>query len=91
MAAPTETVRLSFIGRLVLPSFAEFADKRAAKLDLKLAVRSAGDERFTVDVSGQPDLIDAFEMACSLGPLDCLVLDCDRTEIHGVSNGEDKR
>lgn len=92
MEAPSvETVRLSFVGRLVPPSFAEFADKRAAKLDLKLAVRSAGTDRFTVEVSGQPDLVDAFEMACSLGPLDCLVLDCDRTEIHDVSNREDKR
>lgn len=79
------------MGRIVLPSFAEFADQRAEKLDLKLVVKSAGGDRFTVDVSGQPDLVDAFEMACSLGPLDCIVLDCDRTEIHGISNGEDRR
>lgn len=88
---PTESVRLSFVGRIMPPSFAEFADRRAAKLDLKLAVRSAGNDRFTVEVSGQPDLVDAFEMACSLGPLDCIVLDCDRTKLHGVSNGKDKR
>lgn len=87
----TETVRLSFIGRLVPPSFAEFCDRRAEKLDLKMAVRSAADDRFTVEVSGQPDLVDAFEMACSLGPLDCLVLDYERTKIHSISNGEQKR
>ena len=89
MAAPTETVRLSFIGRLVPPSFAEFCDRRAERLDLKMSVRSAGCERFTVEVSGQPDLVDAFEMACSLGPLDCLVLDCDRTRI--LTSGERNR
>ena len=41
-----------------------------------------------VRVSGQRDLIDAFEMACSLGPIDCLVLDCARAEIQGYSKGK---
>ena len=91
MTAPTETVRLSFVGRLVPPSFAEFCDRRAERLDLEMSVRSVASDRFTVEVSGQPDLVDAFEMACSLGPLDCLVLDCDRTEIRNISRGEEKR
>lgn len=59
-----------------MSSFAEFVERRAARLDIDVAVRKAGDHLFAVDVTGQPDLIDAFEMACSLGPLDCLVLDC---------------
>lgn len=88
VAVSIETARLSFIGRLVPPSFAEFCNKRAERLDLRLSVRSATPDRVTVEVSGQPDLVDAFEMACSLGPLDCLVLDCDRTTIHSPSNGE---
>jgi len=83
MATLRETVRLSFVGRFVPPSFAEFIDRRAARLDLEVAIRTARSDRFAVEVSGQPDLIDAFEMACSLGPLDCLVLDCERGEIHG--------
>jgi len=29
---------------------------------------------------GPPDLLDAFEMACALGPLDCIVLHVMRGE-----------
>lgn len=72
----TRTVRLSFEGRFVVRSFAEFIERRAVRLAVDAEVRKAGDRLFAVDVTGQPDLIDAFEMACSLGPLDCLVLDC---------------
>jgi hypothetical protein len=77
----TETVRMSFSGRFVPISFLEFADRRAARLDLGIAVESADADRVAVEISGQPDLIDAFEMACSLGPLDCLVLDCERANV----------
>jgi hypothetical protein len=31
-----------------------------------------------VNVSGAAELVDAFEMACSLGPYDCLVLEVAR-------------
>ncbi len=72
----TRTARLRFEGRFVVSSFAEFVERRAARLDVDVVVRTAGDCLFSIDVTGQPDLIDAFEMACSLGPLDCLVLDC---------------
>ncbi|WP_245428376.1 hypothetical protein [Kumtagia ephedrae] len=91
MAAVTETTRLSFVGRLAQPGFAAFVRQRAARLELELAVHGAGSGRFTVDVSGQPDLIDAFEMACSLGPLDSLVLDCERTATHRTSGGDQER
>jgi hypothetical protein len=72
----TKTVRLSFEGRFVVRSFADFVERRAARLDVGVVVRKAGYRLFSIDVTGQPDLIDAFEMACSLGPLDCLVLEC---------------
>jgi hypothetical protein len=91
MAALTETVVLSFIGRLVPLSFTEFVDARAGRLELEVVVRSSGIDRFTVEVSGQRDLVDAFEMACSLGPLDCLVLDCERVEIREIAEGKGKR
>lgn len=80
--AVTETVRISFSGHFVPPSFLEFVDRRAARLDLDVSVTSADQGRVAVEISGQPDLIDAFEMACSLGPLDCMVLDCERTIVH---------
>lgn len=74
--ALTRSIRLTFEGRFVVSSFAAFVERRAARLDLGVLVKTASDRLFAVDVTGQPDLIDAFEMACSLGPLDCLVLDC---------------
>lgn len=85
----TETVRMSFSGRFVPSSFLEFVDRRAARLDLDVAVTRADTGRVAVEISGQPDLIDAFEMACSLGPLDCLVLDCERTNLQAgrMENG----
>jgi hypothetical protein len=82
-APPTPTARMCFVGTLVSSSFGAFARKRAARLSLALVVDQAADDRFVVRVSGQPDLIDAFEMACSLGPIDCLVLDCERSELSG--------
>ena len=88
-APPTQTIRLCFVGRLVPSSFGEFAGRRASRLNLDLLVDAATDDRFVVRVSGQPDLIDAFEMACSLGPIDCLVMDCERVEIQGYSKGKD--
>ena len=87
--AVTETVRISFTGHFVQPSFLQFVDRRAARLDLDIYVTSAGTDRVAVEISGQPDLIDAFEMACSLGPLDCIVLDCERAVVHArrMENG----
>lgn len=77
--ALTRTVRLSFEGRFVVSSFVDFAARRAARLDIDARVLRADDGVIALDVTGQRDLIDAFEMACSLGPLDCLVLDCRST------------
>jgi hypothetical protein len=82
--AVTETVRMSFKGHFMPPSFVEFVDRRAARLDLEVSVTSAAADRVSVEISGQPDLIDAFEMACSLGPMDCLVLDCERAIVNAT-------
>jgi acylphosphatase len=63
------------IGRFDIIAFLDFASDRAARLDLELVVETFSTERFEVVVSGQPGLVDAFEMACSLGPSNCLVLE----------------
>jgi acylphosphatase len=73
-----DATTLVFIGRLRPDSFAEFIRHRAQRLALDHGVAALGPERVEVTVSGEPDLIDAFEMACSLGPIDCLVLDAFR-------------
>ena len=73
-----ETVTFLFTGRFDTASFAEFARHRAARLSLDADLSDLRPDRMRVTVSGQPDLVDAFEMACSLGPIDCLVADIAR-------------
>lgn len=77
--AMTATARFAFEGRFIVASFLDFVVRRAERLDVKTRIVGADDRNVTIDVTGQPDLIDAFEMACSLGPLDCLVMDCRST------------
>jgi hypothetical protein len=77
----TDAVRFRFIGDLHAASFAEFAEHRALRLDIALTVVESGPGSATFDVEGAPDLVDMFEMACSLGPLACIVRDVERRDI----------
>jgi hypothetical protein len=70
-----------FHGRLATDDFAGFLRTRAEKLALDLVIESLRPTSCQVVVSGQPGLIDAFEMAASLGPLNCLVLDVERLAV----------
>ncbi len=78
--APRRTDQRAFLfeGRLNSASFTEFARHRAARLDLVLAIQTHTDQSVRLSVGGQPDLIDMFEMAMSLGPQDCIILDVIR-------------
>jgi hypothetical protein len=67
-----------FKGRLRTESFVEFARHRAARLGLGFEVGHVSVDAVALKVSGPAELVDAFEMACSLGPYDCLVLDVAR-------------
>jgi hypothetical protein len=69
-----------FEGRLNSASFEAFARHRAARLDLKLKIETQTERALSLSVDGEPDLIDMFEMAMSLGPQDCIVLDVIRIE-----------
>ena len=73
-----DAVTFLFTGRFDPSSFAEFARHRAARLSLDAFAVDIGPGRISVAVSGKPELVDAFEMACSLGPIDCLVEDVIR-------------
>lgn len=75
-----QTVTFTFAGHLPGESFAEFADHRARRLSLALVWLDRSADRARLRISGQPDLVDAFEMALSLGPSDCLVREVTRTE-----------
>jgi hypothetical protein len=78
LATMSEQARFVFSGRLRTDSFIEFARHRAARLGLEIDVAQMSHEAVTLNVSGAAELVDAFEMACSLGPYDCLVLDVAR-------------
>jgi hypothetical protein len=77
-----EHAHFAFKGSFRTNSFVEFAQHRAARLGLDIEVGEAGADSVALNVSGAAELVDAFEMACSLGPFDCLVLDVVR---HGRS------
>ena len=78
LAAMSVRARFVFTGRLRTDSFIEFARHRAARLGLSIDVAQMSAMAVTVNVSGAAELVDAFEMACSLGPYDCLVLEVTR-------------
>ena len=75
----TEAARFTFSGALECDSFIEFARHRARRLDLELAIGACSTEAISVSVRGAEVLVDAFEMACSLGPYDCIVRDVARS------------
>ena len=64
-----------FTGAFHPESFIAFVSHRARRLDIAVTLLGCSPTRITVGVRGQPDLLDAFEMACSLGPADALVHD----------------
>ena len=78
-----------FVGRFEPGSFVEFVHHRARRLALRAGIGSTSQDRIEVSVSGEVDLIDAFELACSLGPTDCLVLDIFRLQLaqHALATG----
>ncbi|WP_224504113.1 hypothetical protein [Celeribacter litoreus] len=63
-----------------MASFSEFAQHRAARLSVDLTSRSQSEAHAEMSVAGQADLVDAFEMAMSLGPQDCIVHDVIRVD-----------
>ncbi|MEM6372112.1 MAG: acylphosphatase [Pseudomonadota bacterium] len=59
-------------------SFKSWICARARLLDLNGSVTSHGTQTISILVQGPQALIDAMEMACSLGPMDAMV---DRVEV----------
>ena len=74
------TTTLRFRGDLPQASFAEFARHRAAKLSIAHRLVAQDASTAVIRLSGPPALLDAFEMALSLGPADCIVRDVHRIE-----------
>jgi len=74
-----ERVEMVFLGEFRPESFAEFMRHRAARLSVTAVPRRLDEARVDVAVEGEAELVDMFEMACSLGPIDCLVRDAYRS------------
>jgi hypothetical protein len=72
------SVRFLFTGAMSPASFEQFARHRAARLSLAIAIGASEERFFDVTVSGDEALVDMFEMACSLGPYDCIIMDVAR-------------
>jgi len=70
-----QVATLVFHGRFRIDSFLEFVQHRAERLALRAGIGTVTSDRIEVSVAGDEELVDAFELACSLGPIDCLVLD----------------
>ena len=79
-APMSENASFVFSGKLRTEIFLEFARHRAARLDLAIDIGAVSDEAIALTVHGPSELVDAFEMACSLGPYQCLVLDVTRRD-----------
>jgi hypothetical protein len=73
-----ETAEITFRGQLHNESFTEFALHRASRLALEINIGECSETFAVISVRGQEDLVDAFEMACSLGPYDCIIRDIKR-------------
>ncbi|MGA1802153.1 hypothetical protein [Rhizobium sp. HT1-10] len=73
-----EAATFTFRGQMICESFTEFALHRAHRLDLEIDLGACDGAAAVLSVRGQGDLVDAFEMACSLGPYDCIILDIER-------------
>jgi hypothetical protein len=70
--------RFRFHGALRAASFSAFARTRAARLGLVLHALEVSADGAEARVEGEEALLGMFEMACALGPLDCLVRETER-------------
>jgi len=60
-------------------SFVDWIIRRATRLSLRGWVRMHSESLIELTVSGDPVLVDAMEVACSLGPIDAQVDSVDST------------
>ena len=70
--------RLVIHGNLASPSFLPWIARHSARLGLEARQIQVGSARVAIEVEGQPDLIDALEVGCLLGPIDVWVSSIER-------------
>ena len=67
------TERMTLTGDVGAASFVPWIGRHAARLGLSQTIAHAGADRIEIELSGPPELIDAMELGCSLGPIDVWV------------------
>lgn len=89
-----EIHKLIFTGDVSAPDFPDWIVHRARRLGLRGWVRSGAGDQVSVEVlvAGEPDLIDAMEVGCSLGPFSVIVDNVERVAAPdaAVPNGFDR-
>ena len=81
MTAETFTI----LGRFAPPDFAPWIERHAQRLGLTVRFRDCAPDRLAVLVDGPPDLIDAMEMGCLLGPREVWVDAIRREPVNSIS------
>jgi len=66
-------VRFSLLGRISSPDFQGWMSKQAAKLGVAFNITELSADRMDLSASGAPEMLEAFALACSLGPESVLV------------------
>ena len=60
-------------GDLTTPRLPPWIERHARRLGLSARITERRPDAITVEVAGPPDLLDALEMGCLLGPIDAWV------------------
>ncbi len=74
------TVTLLIHGQFPNDTFPEWILSRAKRLNVSGWVKASGDHLVEIFLSGDPILVDAMEVACSLGPIDAQVSSIDKKQ-----------
>ncbi len=67
------TQNFKMVGDFEEVNFQKWIQHRADILDVDVKVKTASSSLMEISASGHPILIEAFEIACSLGPLESTV------------------
>lgn len=70
--------RFTLSGNLSSPALAPWLEQRAAKLGLSISAQHRGADMVEFNLKGPVALLDAFEVACLLGPADAWIQGIER-------------
>lgn len=76
--------RIDFHGQFDVSTFSDWIRHRATKLGLTGRLLTAQPNHISLEVSGPEELLNAMEVACSLGPINCLT---ERSELTWIDPG----